>query len=160
MICGHLDSSLCQQRRRTMSMLSFRNLLTESQTATVRNPVMNFIKPIALLLALVAGQLDTSVAQDAAAQIAQIGTDAVSRAEATSSITNSISAALARIDPSGGALQDTIAQLVEQANANAAVDAELNTKLQALLDSISQSYTDTEDNVSPIFNGRNLRAED
>ncbi|KUG00939.1 hypothetical protein AM587_10015543 [Phytophthora nicotianae] len=121
---------------------------------------MNFIKPIALLLALVAGQLDTSVAQDAAAQIAQIGTDAVSRAEATSSITNSISAALARIDPSGGALQDTIAQLVEQANANAAVDAELNTKLQALLDSISQSYTDTEDNVSPIFNGRNLRAED
>ncbi|KAF1773109.1 hypothetical protein GQ600_2049 [Phytophthora cactorum] len=120
---------------------------------------MNFFKPV-LLLALVARQLDTSAAQDVAAQIAQIGTDAVSRAEDTSSITSSVSAALARINPAGSPLQETIAQLVDLANANAAANDELNTKLQALLDSISQSYTDTEDNVSSIFNGRNLRAED
>ncbi|KAG3117917.1 hypothetical protein PI124_g3925 [Phytophthora idaei] len=118
---------------------------------------MNFFKPV-LLLALVARRLDTSAAQDAAAQIAQIGTDAVSRAEDTSSITSFVSAALARINPAGGPLQETIAQLVDLANANAAANDELNTKLQAL-DSISQSYTDTEDNVSSIFNGRNLRAE-
>ncbi|POM61102.1 hypothetical protein PHPALM_29934 [Phytophthora palmivora] len=120
--------------------------------------MIRFFKPAALLLALVAGMLDTSAAQDEANVIIQIGSDAVTTAATTSSLANSVGEILARFSPIGGSMLETIQRIKTKADENAQRNNELNADLQSLLNA-AQSFTETEDNLSSIFNGRKLRTE-
>ncbi|KAL3674242.1 hypothetical protein V7S43_000200 [Phytophthora oleae] len=112
-----------------------------------------------LLLALMAGVFDTSSAQDAATAIVEIGTNAVSIAATTSSLTNSVADFLSRVNSPSGQILDSVQQIKAEADEQAAASNQLNAKLQTLLDTLN-SFTDNEDNAAGIFNGfRKLRAE-
>ncbi|GMF12234.1 unnamed protein product [Phytophthora lilii] len=132
--------------------------LTAMQTYT------HLLTPAAVLLALVAGLLDTAASQSVVEQIAEIGSVAVSNAALTSSLTSSVRDALAPFaDTLGGQAQQAVQHVVDLANANAVANNELNNALQSLLDS-AQTFSQADDNAASILNNgingiRRLRME-
>jgi uncharacterized protein YukE len=122
--------------------------------------MQTFPKPVAALLVLAIGLLGSVVAQDAAAQIAEIGSSTIANAAATSALATSVHDAIAPFSSSlGGQAQQAVQQVVDLANANAQANNRLNEALQRLLDSAS-TFAETDDNAAGIFNGfRKLRTQ-
>ncbi|KAG1712023.1 hypothetical protein DVH05_009263 [Phytophthora capsici] len=120
---------------------------------------MQIIVRFFLLLVLMVGVFDASSAQDIASAVAEIGTNAVSIAATTSSLTNSVADFLSRVNSPGGQIQETVQQLKAEFDEQAAASNQLNAKLQTLLDNLNAQGQD-EGDLSGIFNGfRKLRAE-
>ncbi|KAE8899498.1 hypothetical protein PF005_g3778 [Phytophthora fragariae] len=120
---------------------------------------MQTLRPVTLLFALVAGLLSTTVAQNAASQLAELSSTITNNAAVTASLATSVSNAIAPFgDSFSGQAQQALQQILSLADANAAATNELNTALQSLLDA-AQSFTNADDNAASIFNGRKLRTE-
>ncbi|EGZ30303.1 hypothetical protein PHYSODRAFT_323704 [Phytophthora sojae] len=138
---------------------SFRNLPSNPQVTTIMQSFAQFLKPTAVLLALTAGLLDTSVAQNAASQLAELSSTVASNAAVTASLATDVSNAIAPFgDSFSGQAQQALQQILSLADANAAANNELNAALQSLLDA-AQSFASADDNAASIFNGRKLRTE-
>ncbi|GMF37066.1 unnamed protein product [Phytophthora fragariaefolia] len=111
-----------------------------------------------VLFTLVAGLLDTTVAQDAASQLAELSSNLMNNAAATASLATSVGNAIAPFgDSLGGQAQQALQQIMSLADANAVANNQLNDALQSFLNE-AQTFTNADDNAASIFNGRNLRA--
>ncbi|KAG6612097.1 SCP-like extracellular protein [Phytophthora cinnamomi] len=117
-----------------------------------------FLKPAAVL-ALAAGLLDTSVAQDAASQLVALSGTVTSNAQVTASLATSVSQEIVKFgDSLSGQVAQTLQQILSLADANAEANNQLNAALQSLLNT-AQSFTSTDDNAASTFTGRKLRTE-